>query len=229
MSSCCSNACAAIEKKFGERVARRELANYLQKGPGPTTKLLRDGLAAGGGPIETLLDVGAGIGSLTFELLERGVQRAVCVDASAAFVAAGQGEAARRARAERIEWIHGDYAALAAGLAPADAVTLDRVVCCYPRYQPLLDSAAKHARRCLALSYPRDVWWVRVVLASQNALRALTGAEFRTFVHPAGKMEQLIRSRGFTLLTRRLTWVWCADVYVRAGTQPEPGRGVSIR
>jgi magnesium-protoporphyrin O-methyltransferase len=143
--------CAAIERKFDERVARRELAGYLKKGPGPTTKLLRDGVAAAGGSIETLLDVGAGIGALTFELLERGVRRAVSVDASAAFVAAGRGEAARRDRAFRVEWIHGDYVALAERLTPADAVTLDRVVCCYPRYEPLLGAAATHARRCLAV------------------------------------------------------------------------------
>jgi hypothetical protein len=53
-------------------------------------------------------------------------------------------------------------------------------------------------------------------MAAENVLRALTGEDFRTVVHPAAEMERLIRSRGFTLLTRRTTWVWGADVYVRA-------------
>jgi magnesium-protoporphyrin O-methyltransferase len=216
MSPCCSSACAAIEKKFGEAMAKRELASYLEKGAGPTTRLLRDGIVAAGVPVETLLDVGAGIGALTFELLERGVRRAVAVDASAAFVAAARAEAHRRKREERTEWVHGDFVALADELGPADGVTLDRVLCCYPRYEPLLTGAANRARHCLAASYPRDVWFVRFVFWAQNAWRALTGDEFRTVVHPAVELQQLIRSHGFSLASRRETWIWSVDVYVRA-------------
>jgi 2-polyprenyl-3-methyl-5-hydroxy-6-metoxy-1,4-benzoquinol methylase len=46
----------------------------------------------------TLLDVGAGIGGLTFELLERGVERATAIDASSAYLAAAAQEATRRDR-----------------------------------------------------------------------------------------------------------------------------------
>jgi hypothetical protein len=41
-------------------------------------------------------------------------------------------------------------------------VALDRVVCCYPSWERLLDAALGHAERCLALSYPRDAWYVRL-------------------------------------------------------------------
>lgn len=215
MTTCCSGPCAAIEKKFDETMARRELASYLKKGPGPTTKLLRDGIMAAGVSADTLLDVGAGIGALTFELLERGVRRAVGVDASAACVAAARAEARRRKRADQAEWVQGDFVAMADRLAPADAVTLDRVVCCYPHYEPLLAAAASRARRGLAMSYPRDVWFVRLVLAVENAVRAMTGEAFRSFVHPPPEMEQLVRSHGFTLASRRRTWVWSADVYLK--------------
>ena len=220
MTTCCSGPCAAIEKKFDEAMARRELASYLKKGPGPTTKLLRDGVMAAGVSVDTLLDVGAGIGALTFELLERGVRRAVGVDASAASVAAARAEAHRRKRADQAEWVHGDFVAVADQLAPADAVTLDRVVCCYPHYEPLLAAAASRARRGLAMSYPRDVWFVRLVLAVENAVCALTGEAFRSFVHPPPKMEQLVRSHGFTLASRRKTWAWSADVYVKKAEEP---------
>ena len=213
MSGCCSGVCAAIETKFDSRRARRDLVQYRKKGPGPTTRLLRDGVTAAGGPGETLLDIGAGIGPLTFELVERGVRRAVSVEASAAYVAAGREEAARRNRAEQVEWRHGDYVALSESLAPADTVTLDRVVCCYPRFEPLLAAAATHARRRIALSYPRDVWFVRLALAAENAVRALRRDAFRTFLHPPPAIERLIRAHGFALSLRRTTWVWCADVY----------------
>jgi magnesium-protoporphyrin O-methyltransferase len=197
MNGCCPGVCHAIEQKFGTRVARRDALRYRKKGPGATTRLLRDGVTAAGGPGETLLDVGAGVGPLTFELLERG---------------------ARRNRAEQVEWHHGDYVALAGSLASADTVALDRVVCCYPRPGPLLAAATRHAPRHLAISYPRDVWYVRLALAAQNALRAATGDAFRTFLHPPQDIDHLIRGAGFLPSVRRTTWEWCADVYVR-----EPG------
>lgn len=222
MSCCCSLPCGAIDEQFDARVAQRELAQYRSKGPGPTTRLLRDGVTAAGAPIGTLLDVGAGIGALTFELLDRGARRAVSVDASLAYVAAGRQEAARRDRAPQLEWVQGDYVALAERLQPADVVTLDRVVCCYPRFEPLLGAAARHALRSLALSYPRDTWLVRMALAGQNALRKLLRRKFRTVLHAPRDMERLIRGRGFALKTRRTTWIWCADVYVRTSAEADP-------
>lgn len=215
MGGCCSGVCDAIEQKFGARVARRDALRYRKKGPGATTRLLRDGVTAAGGPGETLLDIGAGIGPLTFELLERGARRAVSVEASGACIESGREEAKRRKRGEQVEWRHGDYVSLAGSLASADTVTLDRVVCCYPRFEPLLAAAAKHARRHLAISYPRDVWYVRLALSVQNAVRAVTGDAFRTFLHTPREMDRLIRESGFAPSVRRTTWVWCADVYVR--------------
>jgi 2-polyprenyl-3-methyl-5-hydroxy-6-metoxy-1,4-benzoquinol methylase len=215
MRCCRSSPCGAIEEQFDARVAQRELVQYSKRGAGPTTKLLRDGVAAAGGPFETLIDVGAGIGALTFELLKHGVRRAVSIDASTACVTAGREEAVRRNLAEQVQWVHGDYVALADQLAPADVVTLDRVVCCYPGFEPLLAAAARHARRCLAISYPRDVSFVRVAMAAENALRRLKGKTFRTVLHPPHEMERLILSEQFALSARRTTWFWCVDVYLR--------------
>src|ERR1041385_1488639 len=59
-------------------------------------------------------------------------------------------------RSGRIEWVEGDFVAVAATVPSADLVALDRVVCCYPAYAPLLEQAAAHSRRLLAMSYPRD-------------------------------------------------------------------------
>jgi SAM-dependent methyltransferase len=215
MGGCCPGVCRAIEQEFGARVARRDALRYRRKGPAATTRLLRDGVTAAGGPGETLLDIGAGIGPLIFELLERGARRAVSVEASAACIAAGREEAARRPRAEQVEWHHGDYVALAGSLAWADTVALDRVVCCYPGFEQLLVAATRHARRYLAISYPRDVWYVRLALAAENGIRGLTGNAFRTFLHSPPQIDRLIRGSGFVPSVRRTTWVWCADVYVR--------------
>lgn len=197
MSCSCSGFCSSTERQFNERVAAREVGRYRRKGPPVTTRLLRDGLRALGPLTGTLLDIGSGIGALTLELLEIGVKRGVAVDASEAYVAAGRNEATRRDRAEAVDWRHGDFVSLALEFQPATLVTLDRVICCYPAYEPLLVEAVRRAEHWFALSYPRDRWYVRAAVALENAGRRLAGNAFRTFVHPAAAMERLIRSGGF--------------------------------
>jgi len=102
-----------------------------------------------------------------------------------------------------------------AAIPNADLVTLDRVVCCYPHVEPLLGCAMEHATRALALSYPRGSWLARAALGADNLKRRLTGNPFRTFVHSPALMERLIRRGGFTLSSRRRTWIWSIDVFVR--------------
>ena len=68
-----------------KRKRRRTDARYHAEGRGPTTRLFQHGLEQAGTLSGTLLDIGSGIGSLTFGLLDRGVTSAVAVDASSAY------------------------------------------------------------------------------------------------------------------------------------------------
>ena len=215
MSTCCSAFECAADHQFNEKKATGELKRYRTKGPGPTTRLLQQGLEQAGTLSGALLDIGSGIGSLTFGLLERGVTYAVAVDASSAYNAVARQEAARLGRADAVRFVHADFVSVAFELPAATLVTLDRVVCCYPAYEALLNAAVGHAEQSLALSYPRDIWYVRFGVMLENAQRRLTKNPFRTFVHPAARMERLIRSAGFELSTRQETWMWSVDVYTR--------------
>ena len=217
MSTCCSAFECAADQQFNEKKAAEELKSYRSNGPRPTTRLLQEGLAHAGMLRGTLLDIGSGIGTLTFGLLERGVTRAVAVDASSAYNSVARQEAERLGQTDAVRFVHADFVSVASELPPATLVALDRVVCCYPSYEALLNAALRHAELCLALSYPRDVWYVRLGVTLENAQRRLKKNSFRTFVHPAARMEDLIRSAGFELSTRRVTWMWSVDVYTRTG------------
>src|SRR5438270_13148120 len=96
MSACCSTYGNVAGAQFDEKIGKRDLERYRKKGPGRTARLLRDLLVGSGAIGGVLLDVGSGIGGLSFELLEQGVERAVAVDASAAYLAAAAHEATRR-------------------------------------------------------------------------------------------------------------------------------------
>jgi len=215
MSTCCSAFRDVAGSHFDAAKVAKELERYHKSGPGPTTRLLRDGLVDAGLARGVLLDIGAGFGALTFELLERGMTRAIAVDGSSSYLAAVADEARRRAKDMTVETVHADFVDVAASLPCADVVALDRVVCCYPQMEALVRAAAARAYGTLALSYPRGLWYVRASLAIENARRRMTGNPFRTFVHSPIDMEQLIRDAGFRLRSRRRTWMWSVDVYVR--------------
>ena len=113
--------------------------------------------------------------------------------------------------------LQGDFMRTCQTVPPADLVSLDRVVCCYPQYEPLLEEALKHAQRGVALSYPRDRWYVRAAVWFDNAKRARTSG-FRMFVHPPRRIQQAIENAAFVLLRRRITLMWTLAVYSRAET-----------
>jgi SAM-dependent methyltransferase len=216
MSCCCSTIGAAAERQFSEKRATKDLAKYRTKGPGSTARLLLAGLAKAGPPHGRLLDVGSGVGALTFELLDQGMTTAVGVDLSAAYIAVAEAEAARRGRSHSTRFIQADFLDVASEVQTADVLVLDRVVCCYPDCERLLAESLQRAERCVGISYPRDLWYVRTWVGMQNLGRQLRGKPFRTFVHSASVMESLICHAGFALLSRSRTRAWCADVYVRA-------------
>lgn len=199
---------------FDTEKASDELARYLRNGPGVTTRGLLAGLRAAGAT-GTLLDIGSGSGALTFELLADGVSTATCVDLAPDSIAVAQEEAGRRQLGNRASWHQGDFVEIEPTLPEADIVTLDRVVCCYPMYRPLLAKAAAHGRRWLALSYPRDRWYVRWGLRLENVWRQLRRNDFRAFVHPVAAMDALLRAAGFEPVSHRMSFIWQASVYTR--------------
>jgi magnesium-protoporphyrin O-methyltransferase len=162
----------------------------------------------------TVLDLGGGIGALTFELLKLGASRATVVEAAAAYLEAAMQEATRIEKRDVIEFKHGDFLEIAQELPATAVVTLDRVICCYPYYEPFLVEALRHADRVFAMSYPRDRWFVRLAVGLENAMRKRR-CSFRTFVHPVADMQRIIREAGFELTSRTQTAVWSADLFVR--------------
>jgi len=210
---CCST--EVLEQQFDPRLAAAELRRYRRRGPGRTARLLLLGLRAHLPPQATLLDVGGGIGALHHELLDYGVARACEVEPSAAFLQAAEEEARRRGHVGRVEFIHADIRQAAATVPDADIVTLDRVVCCDPDYEQVLQLSLGKARQLFAYSYPRHWLGVRAVVGLQNTLRRLRRTNFRVFVHPPERMESIIRAYGFSSAFRARTLVWQVGVYTR--------------
>jgi 2-polyprenyl-3-methyl-5-hydroxy-6-metoxy-1,4-benzoquinol methylase len=215
MAKCCTGFSDAATDQFGAAVARRDAANYRRRGPDKPTRLLRDAVLAAEPRHASLLDIGGGIGALSLELTAAGVGRATLVDASASYLSAAQEEAVRLGRADRLDVVAGDFVEIAATVAPADIVAMNRVVCCYPDFRALLTAALNHAGRLFAFSYPKRRWYIQAVVEFGNAIRAMTGKAFRTFVHDEAAMHALIEAHGFRREARGDTFVWQIEVWTR--------------
>jgi len=209
--SCCSR---GIDRHFSAARARDELRRYRRRGPTGTARRLLRLLNRAQVRADTLLDVGGGIGVLDHELLAGGLGAAVHVEVAAAYLEAAREEATRRGRADRITFVAGDIVDIAPQLAPADLVMLDRVLCCYPALESLVQSTAAKARHYWAASFPRDHWLPKVQMRWENARRARAGDPFRSFVHPVRTIYALLGAAGLApvLIHRGLFWeaVLCA-------------------
>jgi magnesium-protoporphyrin O-methyltransferase len=163
------------------------------------------------------LDIGGGIGAIHHELLEDVAQTATHVDASSAYLKEARAEAARRGHGERVMFVHADFTDAAPNIPPADIVTLDRVVCCYPDFRGLLKAAADHSRKALALTYPRETWYLRIFLKAANFFQRLRRDPFRVFIHPVAEMDSLIKAEGFERIALRRLLVWEMALYQKVG------------
>jgi hypothetical protein len=115
-----------------------------------------------------LLDIGGGVGVIQYELLAAGLDHDTYVEASTAYFNAARTEAQQRGYSEQVSYHRGSFVELAQEIAPADIVTLDRVICCYPDMQKLVGLSAVLARKWYGLVYPRDTWWTRIGLMVRN-------------------------------------------------------------
>jgi len=215
--ACCTGYCAA-EAQFNHKVAERDLRRYRRRGADATTRLILAELRRW--PLEgrRLLDVGGGIGVISKELAGTGVASATVVEASSAYLEVARREAGSHYGTRPTQFILGDFAMIASTLPDADVVTLDRVVCCYPDAEALLQQAAGRARQLLAFTYPRDRWYVRTLIVLENLWLRLTGKEFRAFAHATERMEAVLEAAGLVRATRRETLVWALDLYRRGDT-----------
>ncbi|MDE2982691.1 MAG: methyltransferase domain-containing protein [Gemmatimonadota bacterium] len=212
--SCCAQ-CRGIEDMFGQRMAQRQLRQYRRKGPGAVTRRLIDAVAADGVEGRTFLDVGGGVGAIQHELMDRGADGGTSADASPAYLAAARAEAEARGYADRVTYLDGDFVERAAEIEPADMVTLDRVVCCYPDMPAMLGAAAPLARRALGLVLPRRIWFIRAGVTLVNLIQRLRRHPFRVFVHDPDEVAAVLKRHGLSRRYLRDGFLWRVVVFAR--------------
>ncbi len=163
----------------------------------------------------TLLDVGGGVGAIQHELLSAGASSAINAEASAAYIDAAREEAERQGHVDRVSFRYGDFVELALDVAPADIVTLDRVICCYHDMQRLVGLSSSLARKYYGVVYPRDTWWMKIGFAIINLGLWVRRSPFRIFLHPSEAVDAVVRRHGLERRFYGKTAFWHVVVYAR--------------
>jgi magnesium-protoporphyrin O-methyltransferase len=193
--SCCTS---GLNDMFSERIARHDANRYRKRGlPKRARKLVAAVQSVVALPGKRILEVGVGVGAVTIELLRNGAASAIGVDAVAAQLEQARTLAHEQGVADRLELVLADFTATS-HIGQADVVLLDRVVCCYPEWRALLSAAAARADGALAMTYPRDVWWMRLVWRIGNWWQILSRRDFRLYIHSPRAMHALLRDHGLT-------------------------------
>lgn len=203
---------------FDARTARRELAAYRRKGATGTTRRLIRALREAGTAGSSVLDIGAGVGVIGAELLRSGAASLTDVEASEPYLAAARSEVERRGFSDRATFRHGDFVAVASEIEPADVVTLDRVLCCYPDWRALVDSSAVRSRRLYGIVYPIDRWWMRASVAVVRLVTRLIGHQPPFHVHPDREVDARVREHGFRPILHERGLAWQTVLYARTPT-----------
>jgi magnesium-protoporphyrin O-methyltransferase len=193
---------------FSPRMAGRSLKRYRERG---LDELEREMVAAGradGLEGARVLEIGGGIGALQAELLEAGADTGEIVELVPAWEPYARELAREKGLEQRIEFRVADVIEEPGGVAPADVVLLNRVVCCSPDGVRLAGVAATLARRTLVLSFPRDRVLVRLGLALVNGGMRVLGRSYRAFVHPRKALIAAAEGEGLTLAEADRGFLW---------------------
>ena len=175
-----------------------------------------DALAEVGIDGASVLEVGAGAGTALVSLFWRGAAKATAVDLSPHYEETARSLLAGQGIDRPVEWHTGDFVDLAATLPTSDEVFLNRVVCCYPSMDRLVDSAVEHSDRLLTMSYPRDTMVTRLFFRIANWWLRVRRSAFRVFLHDPDAVDDRVQRAGFAEVTRGTTSAWEWRVWARA-------------
>ena len=194
MTGCCR--AGPCEQVFRPRVARRTLARHRRRGLDELELQLLESAREAGVEGARVLEIGGGLGTIGGELLAAGAAESEVVELVHAWEPYALELARERGVEGRTNFRVVDILDRPGDVDPADIVILNRVVCCTPDGIELTGEAARHARRALVLSFPRDVLWVRVLIRGLNTGMWMLRRSYRAFVHPPAALLAAAESAG---------------------------------
>ena len=213
MPECCNS--SGYEQLFSTKQAQRALRSYDKNGLNAMAKRIVDYLVSRGVEGHRVLEVGGGIGAAHVELLEAGAASAVNVEISHGYRDAADDLLRRRGLEGRVEQRIGDFTEMAEDLR-ADDVIMNRVICCYPEMERLMEAAVSASGRFLAVTFPRDRMLFRLAIGVEALYHRVRGVDFRPYIHPPRAIMATAKRAGFEVAFEDRDFGWHGVVFERA-------------
>jgi hypothetical protein len=81
--------------------------------------------------------------------------------------------------------------------------------------EQLVSQSAARAEKLWGAVFPRVHLANRIFVQVGNAVRRMTGNDFRSYIHSTDAIDAVLRRQGFELRSAKDTYVWRAAVYSR--------------
>lgn len=205
--------CCGVEKLFDEKSAKKQARRFRKGKVHKPTRILISALQKVVNSHDSLLDIGAGIGIIQHELLSDHIKSITNVDAASGYLKIAEHEAERAGFSDRVNYLSGDFIALANQIDAHQIVTLDKVVCCYPDAEKLLELSVSRSESLLGIVYPRDNFANRFFQLLGRVYFRVIGNPFRFFIHKDAMVDDVFRQNNFRLVSHDLTLLWQIRVY----------------
>jgi len=218
------NCCAPEELKtkdnFFSKRARHYDKRFHKKGLDKTQQFLLEGMAAvmkhnGQNPLESVMEIGCGVGGLLLTMLDKGLNHAIGIEASEGMLEKAKENAVRMKFEEKTVFHHRDFVDVEPELPAADIMILDKVLCCDANPELLIKRSTGKTKAIYAVSFPRDNILVRLFVKAGIVITKIFPAMFTPFYHEPADIKRWTENAGFVLSYARNSFIWQVQVYTR--------------
>ena len=189
---------------------------YQKRGLSRSSTLLLSFILQGGILGRSVADLGCGAGGFSIELLKKGATSSIGIDLSKKMIESATQLAHATGFDTRAKFELGNAATV--DLPITDLVIMDKILCCYSEWEPLLKNAIGSSKDMIGFIVPRDegvAKWpfrlgVRVVNFFQRRSKAIL-----FYLHPLDRIDETLLASGFILRKRRASRFWLVFLYSR--------------
>lgn len=218
--NCCTPDELKAKDDFFSKRARHYYNRFHKKGLDKTQKLLLEGMTAvmihnGKNSVESVMEIGCGVGGLLLTLLGKGLSHAIGIDASKGMLEKAKENALRMKLEEKTIFHHRDFVDVEPELTPADIIILDKVLCCDSNPELLIKRSTGKTKVIYAVSFPRDNILVRLFVKAGILITKIFPVKFTPFYHEPADIKRWTENANFVLSYARNTFIWQVQVYTR--------------
>ena len=190
--------CCGADLFFDKKTADKKYKSYLKKGASRVTAKIISQLKNQDIKGKSMIDIGGGVSALQWWFLENGGNRTIDIDASSGYLKQAKDHAKSKGWESSTNFLLGDCVDVYTQIEPADYITLDKVVCCYPNYKEIVESTCDKATQTVSLSYPMDGFIAMVIRKTGDILMSFRDNPFRPFIHSVKDIRTVFKQKGYS-------------------------------